>query len=99
MAMLENEAIKALKSIYPLGLCDTEEYEMAQTAIKAIEKNQQYHAIGTVEELQALKEKAEPKKPILRKDGTYDCVCGNAVIKTDCYCDDCGQKLDWSVEE
>ena len=56
----------------------------------------QYRAIGTVEELQALKEKSVAKKPRL---------VGNAMICPSCpkvyssdsvtYCTNCGQLIDW----
>ena len=97
--MTENEAIKILTLDEHNKQLLTHLAPVYETAIQALEAIQAYRAIGTVEELQVLKEKAEPKKPILRKDGTYDCVCGNAVIKTECYCEDCGQKLGWSEEE
>ena len=69
-----------------------------------------YRAIGTVSEFRELKEKATAKKPIpidyekytevvknaklLR--GAYWCPNCNHVVKSGDYCNDCGQKLDWS---
>lgn len=59
-------------------------------------------------ELQALKEKAEPKKPNIIHKQVQDCatevewkcpVCGrNCIELAPCqeWCADCGQKLDWS---
>nr|DAO43715.1 MAG TPA: zinc-ribbon containing domain protein [Caudoviricetes sp.] len=83
--------------------------EAFDKAIQALEENQQYHAIGTVEELQALKEKAEPKKPNYEGDGYYN---GELVLDTwicpNCgksyevdydnydYCPNCGQNIDHS---
>lgn len=81
-----------------------------EMAISALEEVQQLHAIGTVEEFKELKEKATAKKAIpidyekytevvknaklLR--GAYWCPnCGH-VVKSGDYCNDCGQKLDWS---
>ena len=71
--------------------------------LKAFEEAEQYRAIGTVEELKALKEKAEAKKPIpLDKWGEYhECpVCGKyAENSYGCkylYCPNCGCKYDWS---
>ena len=52
-----------------------------------------------IEELQALKEKAEPKKPLGRdeKHKFFGCpVCKHIVSSVQNYCEDCGQKLDWS---
>lgn len=86
-------------------------YEMA---IKALEEVQKYRKIGTVEECRAWKEKQNAKKVISfdYNNGTvnYGCpVCKRKIIsKIDgkwCggtfneYCDRCGQKLDWSVND
>ena len=58
-----------------------------------------YHAIGTIEELQELKEKSVAKKPI-DKIMYLECpTCGDVGI-LDCeYCTACGQKLDWKFPE
>jgi len=86
-------------------------YEMA---IQALEEVQKYRKIGTVEECRAWKEKQNAKKIISfdYNNGTvnYGCpVCKRKIIsKIDgkwCggtfneYCDRCGQKLDWSVND
>lgn len=62
-----------------------------------------YRAIGTIEEFKALKEKAEPKKPIsIDVWGEYwKCpTCGKYVVDNwGCkykYCRECGTKFDWS---
>lgn len=70
---------------------------------------EKYEEIGTIEELQALKEKVEPKKPIsatVAKDKNKavgkigKCPCCDSIVAEDMlWCDDCGQKLDWSEEE
>ena len=90
------QALEEIQAYRAIGLTPELIQAMQGHNIAMINELEEFQKIGTVEELQALKEKAEPKKVILRKDGTYDCVCGNAVIKTECYCSDCGQKLDWS---
>ena len=62
-------------------------------AIEILEEIQQYRAIGTIEELKALKEKNEPKKPIIHGLGQRYCPickCGGA---DHFYCARCGQKL------
>ena len=80
-------------------------FEECKDVIKGLfEENQQYRAIGTVEELQALKEKSVAKKPILSKSMMtkkefHICpICERLVlydgIKFD-YCQYCGQHLDW----
>lgn len=97
--MTENEREEILKDIRD-GYIDAWDNLTIDELFKAIEKEheeiQAYRAIGTVEELQALKEKAEPKKPRL---------IGNAMICPSCpkvyssdrvtCCINCGQKLDW----
>ena len=108
-----------------------EQNEAFSMAIKALEEVQQYRAIGTPEELQAL-EKQIPKKPILKHDVSVmhinrgnqphewkrlesdnwhcpecDSFVGERVYvhskvhdqRKKKYCDNCGQKLDWSDEE
>ena len=62
----------------------------------------EYRAIGTVEELQALKEKSEPKK--LKHDVCPNCSTNNDMIIKHLgnpqahkvvFCWKCGQALDW----
>ena len=55
--MTENEAINELQSNIDLPFGFTVSDEVSEIAIKALEEIKQYRAIGTVEELQALKEK------------------------------------------
>lgn len=71
-----------------------------------LEDLQQYRAIGTVEEFNALKEKGIPKK-VIRKpnyDMTHEeitCpICGKYISEytNRNYCD-CGQKLDWQRKQ
>lgn len=93
----ENEAIECLRKNKP-----TSGFYMLQEsvdiAIQALEEIQQYRAIGTLEEIRALKEKSEPKKP--RWHGHHFCPhCNNIVYVNagkDIYCPKCGQALDWS---
>lgn len=94
--MTESEAIKELKEA--LDCCTSGEDEHFKEAlgmgILAIEEIYQYRAIGTVDELKALKEKAEPKKVM----GLYHNVCPSCswvVSHNNKYCERCGQKLDW----
>ena len=77
------------------------------------EEIQQYRAIGTPEECRAAVEKQIAKKPepIDYKKymdsvknakfliGAYWCPNCNRIVRSGDYCDDCGQKLDWSDEE
>ena len=100
--MTENEAIKILKKttehtkVYEDDVVFTSDFVKAyEKAIQALEEIQQYRAIGTVEELQALKEKSVAKKPI-DKIMYLECpTCGDVGILDCGYCSVCGQKLDW----
>lgn len=75
------ETIKSLEEMFPKGLCEVDEYKMAQSAINALEKQ-------------------IPKKPKERDCigfNTLVCpVCKGALYLYEPYCDNCGQKLDWS---
>ena len=70
------------------------------------EELKQYKEVGTVEEFKVLKEKNEPKKPILNNPKINEFYIKEAKLCPAChsyinncsgdYCRDCGQKLDWS---
>lgn len=78
-------------------------YDVLDNAIQRLAK---YEDIGTVEEFKTLKEKNEPKKPLdatMAKDKDTNvgdigrCPCCNYIVAEDMlWCDECGQKLDWS---
>ena len=81
--------------------------------VNMFEEVQKYREIGTLEECRASMEKQKAKKPTLidyKKymdvvenakflRGAYWCPNCNHVVRSGVYCDDCGQKLDWSDEE
>lgn len=78
--------------------------ELFETIEKEHEEIQQYRAIGTVEELRALKEKSVAKKPIdisrVRDGDGYiglvgKCPCCEDIVEEDTLYCDCGQHLDW----
>ena len=91
-----------------------EKHKEARAVIdKALEEIQKYREIGTVEECRAAVEKQKTKKPTpidykkymdvvknakFLKDAFW-CPNCNHVIRSGDYCDDCGQKLDWSEEQ
>lgn len=97
--MKESEAIEKLKNMRLfMQITDKnsehkfaeDDYKTNEMAIKALEKQL-------------------PKKVVLRHIRKYDgfddgeCpTCGNSVLRdgfsNDVYCDNCGQKLDWSEE-
>ena len=90
-----------------------EHKEAVEMAIKALEEIKQYRTIGTPDECRAAVEKQKAKKPTLidyKKymdvvenakflRGAYWCPNCSHVVRSGAYCDDCGQKLDWSDEE
>ena len=65
--MTEQEAIKSLKEMFPKGLCEKDEYEMSQKAIKALEEVEQYRAIGTPEECRAAVEKLRKVEELVKE--------------------------------
>lgn len=90
---------------------DTERFnyftELLMTAMQALTEIQQYRAIGTVEGCREARERQREKKPLSRthcKDGNHPlsqdigrCPSCNSIVAEDMlWCDDCGQKLDWS---
>ena len=95
----EREAIEAIKSNMP-----TSGYymlrESLEMAMQALEEVQQYRAIGTVEELREAKEKQNRRKRIIGIQNFYKCsVCDTVLRRTDKYCHECGQAIDWESEE
>ena len=116
--MTEREAIEALtddKTCLGTTKCDaitwTKLTHAMETAINAMMENQQYRAIGTVEECREAMERQRAKKPVEYEDKYYGCPsCDNILMhkwerypfqmkdrKNGLpYCLSCGQKLDWS---
>ena len=108
--MTENEAIKIMNWYSEEEYGKGSQIAMAHMmASKALEEIQQYRAIGTVEELKALKEKNEPKIPNYEGDGyckgqiildTWICPNCEKSYEVDYeeydYCPNCGQRIDHS---
>lgn len=98
--MTENEAKDQLKGLLEYDLSFYEEKAIGK-AIKALEEIQAYRAIGTVEEMKALKAKAEPKKPHRQPNHnwTYEEIrcptCLKIVFLNEHHCK-CGQALNWN---
>lgn len=84
--MTEQESIKSLKEKYPFELCDEDEYEMAQIAIKALEK-------------QIAKEPITYKNTNLADCPICKATVRGIKNKFGDWCSGCGQKLDWSKED
>ena len=101
--MTEQQAIKRFKSEMEWESIELNR-EAFSMGIKALKEIQQYRAIGTVEELQALKEKSVAKKPIfIKRSVTQFYACPHCstnehyqwVYPKVKYCDECGGCLDW----
>ena len=77
--------------------------------VDALEEVQQYRIIGTPDECMAAVEKQKAKKvkdvSMVRDNEVYigrigKCHCCDDIVEEDTlYCENCGQKLDWSDEE
>lgn len=104
--MMENENIQiAIGNLTAIKLI-CKKFENAEEtidlAIKALEKVQQFEAIGTVEEFKDLKEKSLSKKP-LHQGFVFACPCCNDKITVGSVflrpnqkcCIDCGTEFDW----
>lgn len=104
--MTEIEAKVILESEYKFhGECSVFG-EALTIAIKALEENEQYKVLGTVEELRIAKGKQIPKKPIQDQFSHQSCPnCGWIVYQNEYggrylpHCENCGQAIDWSDEE
>ena len=84
------ETIKSLKEMFPKGLCEDDEYKMAQVAIQALEKQ--------------IPKKVIFVHPLQENDGgdymCPSCKTGtvlNAYGHISDYCPYCGQKLESEV--
>ena len=78
------ETIKSLKEMFPKGLCEVNEYKMAQVAINALEKQ--------------IAKKPIERISLLGLDKGGKCPTCNKHINTCRYWMyfECGQKIDWS---
>ena len=108
--MTENErkAIDALQDMITEGqsngdvIVARDDEEELKTAIQALEEIQQYRAIGTIEELKALKEKFENAKDDIRKllSSEYGSSCQFCVHdeNEDAMCCNIGGSGSWCCE-
>lgn len=101
--MTENEAIEAIQFDLEIGgeIHSQVLRDAVDVAIQALEEVQQYRKIGTVEECRTAREKQMSKKPDFTEDKEFalcHCCNGKGLLNKQKYCDNCGQKLDWSDE-
>ena len=74
-------------------------------AISAMQELQEYRKLGTMEEVREAMERQQEKKATdIRGDKLKFCtcpLCGKRIsnVEGGNYCQNCGQKLDWSEEE
>lgn len=69
---------------------------------EALSDWRQYCKIGTLEECRTAREKQIPMKPDFTEDKEFalcPCCNGKGLLDKQKYCDNCGQKIDWSDEE
>ena len=106
--MTESEAIEKMKNMRLFMQIEDEnndckfaedDYKANEMAIQALEEVQKYREIGSIEECRASREKQIAKKPDFTEDKEFalcPCCNGKGLLNKQKYCDNCGQKLDWS---
>ena len=97
-------AIQALEEVQQYRTIGTPEelQDMKSDYFEALSDWRQYRKIGTLEECRTAREKQAPKKPDFTEDKEFalcPCCNGKGLSNNQKYCDDCGQKIDWSDEE
>lgn len=94
-------AISALEEVQQYRAIGTPEelQDMKNNYFESLSDWRQYRKIGTLEECRTAREKQIPKKPNFTEDKEFalcPCCNGNGLADKQEYCDNCGQKLDWS---
>ena len=97
-------AIQALEEVQQYRAIGTPEelQDMKSDYFEALSDWRQYRKIGTLEECRTAREKQIPKKPDFTEDKEFvlcPCCNGKGLFNKQKYCDNCGQKLDWSDEK
>jgi len=96
-------AIQALEKVQQYREIGTPEelQDMKSDYFEVLSDWRQYRKIGTVEECRTAREKQIPKKPDFTEDKEFalcPCCNGKGLFDKQKYCDNCGQKIDWSEE-
>lgn len=96
-------AIQALEEIQQYREIGTPEelQDMKSNYFEALSDWRQYRKIGTLEECRTAREKQISKKPDFTEDKEFalcPCCNGKCLFDKQKYCDNCGQKIDWSEE-
>lgn len=96
-------AIQALEEVQQYRAIGTPEelQDMKSNYFEALSDWRQYRKIGTFEECRTAREKQIPKKPDFTEDKEFalcPCCNGKGLFDKQKYCDNCGQKIDWSEE-
>ena len=97
-------AIQALEEVQQYREIGTLEelQDMKSNYFEALSDWRQYRKIGTLEECRTAREKQIPMKPDFTEDKEFalcPCCNGKGLLDKQKYCDNCGQKIDWSDEE
>lgn len=97
-------SIQALEEVQQYRAIGTPEelQDMKNNYFEALSDWRQYRKIGTVYECRTAREKQIPKKPDFTEDKEFalcPCCNGKGLSDKQNYCDNCGQKFDWSDEE
>ena len=96
-------AIQALEKVQQYREIGTPEelQDMKSDYFEVLSDWRQYRKIGTLEECRTAREKQIPKKPDFTEDKEFalcPCCNGKGLFDKQKYCDNCGQKIDWSEE-
>lgn len=96
-------AIQALEKVQQYRAIGTPEelQDMRSNYFEALSDWRQYRKIGTLEECRTARKKQIPMKPDFTEDKEFalcPCCNGKGLLDKQKYCDNCGQKLDWSEE-
>lgn len=96
-------AIQALEEVQQYRAIGAPEelQDMKSNYFEALSDWRQYRKIGTFEECRTAREKQIPKKPDFTEDKEFalcPCCNGKGLFDKQKYCDNCGQKIDWSEE-
>lgn len=86
-----NTAINAMTMLY--AAYDVEDEPVKEEILNIISEVERYRKIGSIEELEQLKNKNTPAKVETRGEMWVKCQCG-AIIRPNKYCPCCGQRLE-----
>lgn len=100
-ALSEIQQYRAIGTVKGYELAINESIDKHNLMIVYKDRLKEYESIGTIDEFKDLKEKNEPKELAEHnfQDEVHHYLCPSCRSIVSCnqnYCDECGQKLDWS---